>query len=92
MEILILALPVMFVFGGIGYMLGQSKEAAVPGFWLGFLLGPLGAIFAAFLDRRSNCPTCGTKLNGNPVLCPSCFTKFKWNGKQCTYFPPDSSR
>ena len=88
MEILIPVLVIWLVCGFIGYAIGINKQAGAFGFWLGFLLGPLGVIAAALVDRRPPCPTCGTKLNGHPSICPACKSKFKWDGNACTYFPP----
>ena len=77
------------VCGVIGCLLGMSKDAGELGFILGFLLGPIGIIVSAFADGRTPCPHCGTKLNGRPAICPGCKTRFEWDGKECTFYPPE---
>jgi hypothetical protein len=74
--------------GLLGHIVGAQKEAGTTGTVLGLLFGPLGVIVAGFIDARPICPTCGTRLNGQPTLCPACKTSFKWNGKTCEFFPP----
>ena len=78
------------VCGVIGSAIGSKNRAGFAGFWLGFILGPLGIFIVIFaLDKRETCPHCGTRLNGRPAICPACKTRFEWSGKECAYFPPD---
>ncbi len=88
-EYVVLYAVVGLIFGVLGYKVGSQKEAGFEGFLYGCMFGPFGALIACFLDRRANCPHCGTKLNGMPQVCPACRTEFKWNGTKCTYFPPE---
>jgi hypothetical protein len=74
--------------GLLGRIVGSQKGAGTAGTVLGLLFGPIGVIVAGFIDARPCCPTCGTRLNQRPVLCPACKTRFKWNGKECEFFPP----
>jgi hypothetical protein len=78
----------LLLCGWAGRAIAEPKEAGTPGFWFGVLLGPIGVVIAAMLDRRSNCPVCGSKLNGKPSICAGCQTEFEWKGKECTYYPP----
>jgi uncharacterized membrane protein YeaQ/YmgE (transglycosylase-associated protein family) len=64
------------VCGFIGHYIGKPKERAAEGFWLGFLLGPIGIIAEAILpDRRS---TSGASLAARRATwnkhrkCPFC--------------------
>ena len=72
----------------VGFSIADKKGSGTAGFLLGFLLGPIGVLIAAFLDGRTNCPTCGSKLNGKPRLCSGCKTRFEWDGSSFRFFPP----
>jgi len=50
MEGLVVLIVVWIIFGGIGLQIGESKGRN-GGFWLGFLLGPLGLLILLFLPR-----------------------------------------
>lgn len=41
-----------FIFGYLGSAIGRNKNADSVGFWLGFILGPLGLIITLFVDNR----------------------------------------
>ena len=84
-----IALAFWLICGCLGYAMAQAKEAEKFGFWLGFLLGPIGLVAILAIDGRASCPTCGTKLNGKPEMCPACKTRFKWDGNVADYFPPE---
>ena len=54
------------VSGAIGSSVGSRKNAGVEGFWLGFLLGPLGILIVAIaIDNRPQCHLCHGRLDGN---------------------------
>jgi hypothetical protein len=88
MEILPVFIIAAVLFGIVGLQIGAQKDNAWGGFLLGLFFGPFGPIYAALIDRRNNCPVCGTKLNGKPQICGGCRTDFKWVGEKCTYHPP----
>jgi hypothetical protein len=67
----VIFVPLSFL-GLLGALVGAKNNAKGEGFLLGFLLGPLGILIAAFLDCRRCCPDCGTRLNGDPRYCPQC--------------------
>jgi len=76
--------------GFVGGLIGRTKEAGTEGWFIGFLLGPIGLIGVLALDKRPSCPHCGTRLNGRPAMCPACHSTFEWNGDECTYYPPSN--
>jgi hypothetical protein len=88
MEYFLLWLAGACGFAFIGRSVGRPKNAEIQGWFLGFLLGPVGVVVTAMLDRRPNCPHCGDQINGHPAICKSCKSRFEWDGNQCTYFPP----
>jgi hypothetical protein len=79
----------LFACPFLGYMIGRQKCAGNHGVLLGLLFGPIGVLITALIDRRPNCPECGTKLNGKPSICPACKTRFSWTGNTCTFVPPE---
>ena len=74
--------------GVVGRIVGSQKNAAGMGTLFGFLLGPAGAIAAGFLDGRTLCATCGTRLNKTPCVCPACKTSIDWMGKPHDHVTP----
>jgi membrane protease subunit (stomatin/prohibitin family) len=60
------------VFGAVGWLIGTPRRAGRLGMFLGFLLGPIGAIATFAFDGRPRCPKCATSLNGTPQVCPNC--------------------
>lgn len=46
----------LLLLGVLGAFIGNMRRHGVAGFWLGFLLGPLGVLIAALLpdDRRQS--------------------------------------
>ena len=41
-----------FACGGIGYAIGLNRGRGTAGFWLGFILGPIGCLAALFLPKE----------------------------------------
>ena len=64
---------------GIAAQIGGHKEAAVGGFFMGLLFGPLGILITAVaLDWRQKCPTCLERVNTGAQQCPTCKTDLRW--------------
>lgn len=51
---LLVAAALCLLFGLLGCVVGRMRSHGVAGFWLGFLLGPIGIVVSALLpdDRR----------------------------------------
>jgi hypothetical protein len=60
------------VMGGIGHFCGKRKDNARAGFYLGFLLGPIGWIIAALLDYPLKCPECKSGVPRGAFVCKNC--------------------
>lgn len=68
---LIFSLILATLFGIAGLLLGEFRGARpVAGFWLGFLLGPLGVIFADLGEKQ--CPACRSWIAPEATKCPRC--------------------
>jgi hypothetical protein len=69
MEILLI---LIVISGGIGALIGSSKDRAGAGFLWGACLGVIGWIVIAVApDQRRKCPKCGTVIGQYPI-CRSC--------------------
>ncbi len=69
MEFLII---MMLLSGGVGALIGNSKERAFAGFIWGACLGIIGWIVIVVApDTRRKCPKCGTVIGQYPV-CSRC--------------------
>lgn len=68
----------LFLFIPIGALIGHcAKNRAIEGAALGFLFGPIGWLFVAFLnDYRRLCPACRTRVPRDARKCWRC-------GDQC---------
>jgi hypothetical protein len=42
----------LIIGGGVGYMIGKSKNRAKEGFWLGFLIGLIGWLITASMSKK----------------------------------------
>ena len=61
------------ICGIIGAMIGSSKGARGTGFWLGFLLGPIGVIIAVMMKGNGpKCHFCKEELNPQATVCAHC--------------------
>jgi hypothetical protein len=70
----LLAIP-----GTIGAFIGARHDAAIAGFFLGAILGPLGWLLALLLDNRIKCPQCCGRLpSGQPPTCLHCRCDLHW--------------
>ena len=58
--------------GAVGLAIGRGRNNAMGGFWLGFLLGPIGWIITAVTDYRPQCPACASRINPGARICPAC--------------------
>ena len=88
----ILFFLIVLFFGALGGVVGQSKGRTSLGFWLGFLLGPIGVIAALFLNDHSHvCPECGGFLAEGARRCMHCGQKLLPDSVQScgSAIPPD---
>lgn len=71
-DVLVLLLSVI-LSGLIGKWIGGLKGNGRIGFWLGFLLGPLGWIIAVIVPKDGpKCPACGGVTNPGARKCCHC--------------------
>ena len=84
MELIFLAAVIgAFVCGIVGYAIADQKNAGMPGFWLGLLLGPIGIVIAAVaLDNRPQCPACRSRIERGASVCPACRCSLGWYADQ----------
>lgn len=47
-------LVLLVIFGAVGAAVGSTKGHRAAGFWLGFLLGPIGVLVAVLLPPRGS--------------------------------------
>jgi uncharacterized membrane protein YeaQ/YmgE (transglycosylase-associated protein family) len=81
-------IAVCLICGVIGGSLGDRKGQRGEGFALGVLLGPLGCVFALFLQEKRElvcprckknnvvtnayCSFCGADVHSKVIMCPHC--------------------
>jgi RNA polymerase subunit RPABC4/transcription elongation factor Spt4 len=68
----------MIVCALLGGAVGKPRMAYVTGLLLGLFFGPLGVFVAYAIDKRPQCPHCGTRLNGLVRQCPLCHARLLW--------------
>jgi len=57
----------------VGYIFGLIKNRPKWGFWLGFMLGPVGWGITLLLPKISSpCPGCGNPVKEKATACPKC--------------------
>ena len=78
MELAGAILLLWFASGIAGACAGMRRNAEVPGFALGILLGPVGVIAALGLDQRPQCPRCAARLDGRGKICQHCQSPLLW--------------
>ena len=82
------ALIICIICGFVGYKIGGTRGRPCAGFWLGFLVGPLGCLVALFLPRDMPptptsgraaaasatrfCSLCGKHVDRYTRSCPEC--------------------
>jgi uncharacterized membrane protein YeaQ/YmgE (transglycosylase-associated protein family) len=76
-EMVIMAMVVAVICGGIGMVVANTKGNAAPGFFLGVLMGPVGILIAMLLpenssSKRAKCRSCGHPHEGFTKRCPGC--------------------
>ena len=77
-----LAITAFFCFGGalvsalIGGLIGNRRDRGILGMFLGFFLGPIGWIGAAFLDYSYRCPFCQGGVPKGSKVCLHCGRDF----------------
>ena len=77
-----------------GVAISSQKQNALTGFFLCLFFGPIGLFACPFLDARTMCPQCKTRLSEAPNQCPSCWARFRWNKSktQCEFLPYEFRR
>lgn len=64
---------IALLLGIIGGVLGKKKGRSSMGFWLSFLLGPVGLLITIFLEDHSHvCPECGGFTVAGSRRCKHC--------------------
>lgn len=77
---------VIWIICGIaGYVIGKNKGRAGAGFWLGFLLGPIGLIISIFMKADEQKVEENSIGSGEMKKCPSCAELIKKDAKVCRY-------
>jgi len=77
-EVWFVAIATWLCSGVVGAIIGARRNSLGPGFLLGLLFGPLGAIAAFALDGRPMCPTCRNRIDLLAQMCPICRTELAW--------------
>lgn len=62
----------IFVFGSLGFAIGERRENKWAGFFLGILLGPFGLLLTLAIDNRPQCPMCLEPIKSGARVCPHC--------------------
>jgi hypothetical protein len=77
-----------FIWGMIGMAIGQKKGIPGIGFFIGFLLGPIGVLLTlASKGNRIKCPFCKQMIDPKALICPHCRSEVS-PAENCTaYFP-----
>jgi hypothetical protein len=66
-------ITIWVVCGIIAALIGSPKGESGSGFLAGFLLGPLGIIFALFSKgNQVTCPRCQKQIHQKATICPYC--------------------
>jgi hypothetical protein len=65
-------LAYLAIGGLVGAVIGASRKNFLFGFVVGFLLGPIGWVIAAFVDRRKQCPACKGRIADGATKCLHC--------------------
>jgi hypothetical protein len=65
------------VCGGIGGLIGASRNNVGSGIFWGVLLGPVGWVLVLFLDNRTKCPKCQSPVPDKALCCGQCGFEFR---------------
>jgi hypothetical protein len=60
------------ICGGIGGLIGASRNNVGSGVFWGAVLGPIGWIIVLFLDQRAKCPACQNPIPDKALRCGQC--------------------
>jgi hypothetical protein len=81
MEYIIVYIIIWCIFGAIAATIYSNKSrSGCWGFIVGFLLGPLGIIYALIIKDNKvifRCPICKGEIEPDAQVCPHCRTQFK---------------
>jgi len=74
---LLIVVAVWLAFGGIATAIGYYKKKLFQCLLCGFVLGPIGMIYAIVIpERHKNCPRCNHALDLYRITCPDCGYEF----------------
>lgn len=65
------------ILGGIGGLIGASRNNIGSGIFWGIVLGPIGWVLVLFLDRRTKCPACQSPVPDKAMRCGQCGFEFR---------------
>lgn len=64
---------VLSLLGFVGYLIGKGKGMGGVGFFLGFILGPIGwFIVMATSGNKKQCNYCKQQIHFQASICPYC--------------------
>lgn len=87
MSLLVVMFVSLLFCGGIGHALLFSRGRSGTGFWLGFLLGPLGIVIAAIMRLEPTSPAAAVSVAPAAPMrkCPECAEMILTEARKCRY-------